>query len=172
MTLVIRHHDTRKSETLRNTRVKRKGPLDTLRNFPLYLHIYMYVCVVWVRLRVNIIVHMWDAQGLQGRKQLQIKSGKVLHAALLTHVGGTLHKRTETTEQDEDAITTTAEAKKDTKAPLRLMTHFLRAVSENRMEDSLALTQTSESATYREQPAIANATERRTYLFITSGSQD
>lgn len=42
-----------------------------------------------------------------------------------------------------------AEAKGDTKAaraPIRLMTQFLRAVSENRMEDALALAQTSETS--------------------------
>lgn len=41
-----------------------------------------------------------------------------------------------------------AEAKGDTKiarAPIRLMTQFLRAASENRMEDALALGQTSET---------------------------
>lgn len=40
-----------------------------------------------------------------------------------------------------------AEAKHDAKAasaPLQLMTQFLRAVSEDRMEDALALAQTSE----------------------------
>lgn len=39
-----------------------------------------------------------------------------------------------------------AEAKDNgerTRAPLRLMTQFLRAVSESRMEDALALAQTS-----------------------------
>lgn len=52
---------------------------------------------------------------------------------------------------DDAAI---AEAKHDAKAasakaasaPLQLMTQFLRTVSENRMEDALALAQTSETS--------------------------
>lgn len=93
---------------------------------------------------------MWGEQGLQGREQIQIKPEEFLQATLLNLVD-TLYKCTETTEQvlDDVTTTTTAEAKRDTKAPIRLMTQFLRAVSEDRMEDGLALAQTSGSVKYR-----------------------
>lgn len=51
---------------------------------------------------------------------------------------------------DDAAI---AEAKHEAKAagaPLQLMTQFLRTVSENRMEDALALAQTSELSGVRD----------------------
>lgn len=50
------------------------------------------------------------------------------------------------TEMPREDIAPIAEAKQteeSPRAPLRLMTQFLRAVSEGRMEDALALSQTS-----------------------------
>ena len=45
--------------------------------------------------------------------------------------------------KDSSAIAEAKDNGEPTRAPLRLMTQFLRAVSESRMEDALALAQTS-----------------------------
>lgn len=47
-----------------------------------------------------------------------------------------------TSTQDAQTTSVAVEKQAETGAPLRLMTQFLRAVSENRMEDALALAQT------------------------------
>lgn len=58
----------------------------------------------------------------------------------------TILSSTPTEEMPREDIAPIAEAKEAAEppgAPLRLMTQFLRAVSESRMEDALALSQTS-----------------------------